>query len=244
MNSQHVIPSDALALRPVAVNAKEADGISYWDNSHPRAPLAVICDTSISMAGPALGELQRGLALLFASIAGDDLASLRVDGTVIRCGGTVETIVPFGAVEPGATPVIPPLVAGGQTPLGQAVRHAIASINARRAEYRRCALASFRPLVVIESDGAPNDENWEAAAAELRALAERGWSVVAVGVGPHADLATLQKFCVLPVRRLEATNLTDLFKWVSDSMRAVSRSQSAGTTGVTLPEFLPEVPKL
>ena len=196
------------------------------------------------MSGIALQELSKGLTFLYESIARDDLASLRVDCTVIRCGGTVETLLPFGAVEPGETPVIPPLVAGGQTPLGQAVRHAIASINARRAEYKRCALASFRPLIVIQSDGAPNDQGWESAAAELRALAERGWNVVAVGLGPQADLATLQKFCVLPVRRLEATNLQDLFRWVSDSMRAVSRSQSAGTTGATLPEFLPEVPKL
>ena len=242
MNTPAIVPSSALALRPVAL--KEEDGIKFWDNGHPRAPTAIICDTSSSMAGAPLAELQRGLEQFFDAIAKDELASLRVDSLVVRCGEPVETLVPFGAAEPGEKPVLPVLTAAGRTPLGLAVRHAIAEVQARRAEYRRCALGSFRPMVLVLSDGEPNDEGWEVAADELRALAERGWNVIGVGIGEAASLDTLQRFCVQPVRRLGATDLAALFKWLSDSQRALSRSQSTGALGCGLPAELPEVPRL
>lgn len=242
MNTPYSASTGALALRPVAL--QETDGIAYWDNGHPRAPTAIICDTSASMAGAPLAELQRGLEQFFSAIAEDDLASLRVESLVVRCGGIVETLVPFGSTEPGVKPVIPVLTAAGQTPLGKAVRHAITEVQARRGEYRRCALGSYRPMILLLSDGAPNDEGWELAAEELRSLAQRGWNVIGVGLGEMADLETLQKFCTLPVQRLATTDLKALFRWLSDSLRAVSRSQASGAPGSGLPVELPQVPRL
>lgn len=242
MNTPNLHPSSALTLRPAAL--QESDGMTFWAGGHPRAPAAIVCDTSASMAGAPLTELQRGLEIFFAAIAEDDLASLRVESLVVRCGDPVETLIPFGAVEPGLTPAIPRLTAAGQTPLGKAVRHAIAEVQARRTEYRRNALSSYRPTFLLLSDGAPNDEGWEQAAEELRALAQRGWNVIGVGLGEMADLETLQKFCTLPVQRLATTDMKALFRWLSDSLRAVSRSQASGAPGGGLPVELPQVPRL
>lgn len=218
------------------------DGIEVALNPHPKAPFLLIVDQSASMA-PWIRELEDAVKMVLRTVMVDDeLASLRADLAILKCGGDVATLLNFGQAKPGEIPALPAFRAEGETPLGAAVRQGIAMLNARHADYRRNSLPSYRPHVFILSDGRPTDAGWENAAEELRALAsERKWNVTAFGVGEAADLGALQKFSVNPVTRVDPSQIKALLRWVSTSIKAVSRSQNAGSG---LPPVLPAFPQL
>lgn len=241
MNHQHNPPRLALP----ATTIQTEDGIDHFNNPHPRCPVALLLDTSSSMRGQAIEELQAGLEAFFTTLAKDELASLRTDLTCYTFGGVVEEVVPFGATIEGLASRPPRLTANGGTPLGEAVRTAIGAINARRQVYRDCALAAYRPWVVIMSDGQPNDPGWESAADQLHRLAEAGWNVLCIGLGgDQAQLAILQRFAVHEAKHLSQTNIEAFFVWLSDSLKINSRSHTTANTCEGLPSVLPTIPKL
>lgn len=242
MNSIQHNNTNRLALLPTTVRTE--DGIDHFNNPHPRCPVALLLDTSISLSGPPIAELQSGVQAFFAALSADELATLRVDLTCFTFGGYVQQVVPFGATVEGLAARPPQLTANGGTPLGEAVRTAVGAIEARRKVYRDCALAAYRPWVIILSDGEPNDLGWEGAADQLRQFAQNGWNVVAVGIGDRANLEVLQRFAVHPVRRLSAMHFREFFTWLSDSLKVNSRSHTTATTCAGLPSELPGVPAL
>jgi len=242
MNKNHQINPSRLALPSATIQTE--DGIDHYNNPHPRCPVALLLDTSSSMQGRAIEELQSGLQAFFAALAKDELASLRIDLTCYAIGGFVQQVVPFGATVDGLASRPPRFTANGGTPLGEAVRTAISVINARRQVYRDCALAAYRPWVVIMSDGQPNDPGWENAADQLHNLAQSGWNVLCVGIGDRADLGILQRFAVHPARRLKDTQFGEFFTWLSDSLKINSRSHTTANTCAGLPSVLPSIPKL
>ena len=243
MNKNHQINPSRLALPSATIQTE--DGIDHYNNPHPRCPVALLLDTSSSMQGRAIEELQSGLQAFFAALAKDELASLRIDLTCYTFGGFVQQVVPFGATVDGLASRPPRLTANGGTPLGEAVRTAISAINARRQVYRECALAAYRPWVVIMSDGQPNDPGWESAADQLHQFAQSGWNVLCIGLGgDQAQLAILQRFAVHPAKLLSQTDIGAFFAWLSDSLKTNSHSHTAANTCAGLPSVLPSIPKL
>ena len=218
------------------VTAGCVDGIDHVQNPHPRCPIAILADTSGSMAGTPIMDLGRGLTQFYAELAADDLAALRAEPMTIGFGGTVQEIVPFGPAVALAKDQPMNLTASGDTPLGRAVVHAITAIDARCRAYAQANLAkSYSPWVVILSDGEPTDLGWEQAAHKLRQRAERDkWNVLCVAIGENADIANLQKFSRLPVKRLEGLKFAEFFVWLSRSFQRVSHSSTA-TTKLSLP---------
>jgi len=212
-------------------------------NYQPRCPTAIILDTSGSMAGEPIEELSLAIPRLFAELRTDELTSLRVEPCIITCGGDAKVLRNFAPViEQGDATYT--LVAAGETPMGAALQLAMEKVKARRDFYSSQGLASFRPTVLVLSDGKPTDDLWRSVSAELGALArddQRGWTVIAVGVGPRADLGALASITAptLPPLRLAGCRFAELFRWLSVSLRSgASRSPSA-TTAVGLAALPP-----
>jgi uncharacterized protein YegL len=105
------------------------DQAEFADNPEPRCPVVLVLDTSGSMQGTAIQELNEGLRAFAAAIKGDRLASLRVEVAVIVFGGKVRALDVRGAPPAGGKDVVV------FNPMGLAVRPKIGDVpfDARQA---------------------------------------------------------------------------------------------------------------
>ncbi|HEY3345901.1 MAG TPA: hypothetical protein VGJ97_13285 [Anaerolineaceae bacterium] len=82
------------------------DQAEFADNPEPRCPVVLVLDTSGSMNGAPIQELNEGLRQFAQGLAGDRLSSLRVEMAVVTFGGMVRLLdvrgekAPAGAVLP------------------------------------------------------------------------------------------------------------------------------------------------
>lgn len=200
------------------------------ENPTARCACALVLDTSGSMGGAPIDELNAGVAQFIDEVRGDDFASYAVEVGVFTFGGDVREVLPF-------TPAYQirdytPLGATGGTPMGEAVELAIERLARRKAEYKKAGVSYYQPWLVLMSDGAPTDE-WQAAAQRLRRMAEeRKVAVLAVGIGADASVEILGQFSTRPAKALAGMKFREFFQWLSQSMERVS--QSTPGTGVPL----------
>lgn len=122
--------------------------------------------------------------------------------------------------------------------MGQAVNLAIDSLEARKQEYKANGISYYRPWLFLVSDGAPNDADWESAAARAVEMEEaKKFKMFCVGV-QGADMEVLGKFCVGKPVTLKGLRFRDMFLWLSSSQQSVSRS----TPGDEVPLQNPTTP--
>jgi len=202
------------------------------DNPSTRCACMLVLDTSGSMDGAPLQELNAGLQTFLQEVQDDDIASYAVDLGVITAGSSVREVLSFTTVS--SVQGVSPLAAGGTTPLGEAVSLALRRLEERKAQYKRTGVAYYQPWLVIISDGAPTDA-WQAAAQSARALSQqRKLVVLPVGV-TGADLAVLGQFSSKPALPLAGLKFREFFLWLSASMSRVSASSSSSAS-VSLPK--------
>lgn len=199
------------------------------DNPDPRVACALLLDTSGSMDGEPIDELNKGFELFCNEIKQDPLAKKRTEVAVITFGGVARVEIPFTEgrdLQPRT------FGASGGTPMGAAIHLALDEITAQKSAYRSAGLEYFRPWLFVITDGHPTDDTFEAAADRVRSAEEaKGVSVFGVGVGEQADLAALGRLST--VRKplmLRGYSFAEMFKWLSASMGVVSDSGTSGTT--------------
>ncbi len=76
------------------------DQTEFAENPEPRCPVVLVLDTSGSMQGKAIAELNEGLRAFSSAIKADRLASLRVEVAVVACGGKVRALDVRGSDNP------------------------------------------------------------------------------------------------------------------------------------------------
>lgn len=211
------------------------DQAEFADNPEPRCPVVLLLDTSGSMQGSAIEELNQGLRAFKDAIQADRLAALRVEVAIVPFGGNVrpvdvraDTRTAFDASQPFVTvdSFDPPiLMAAGDTQMGAAVRQGLQLLRDRKETYKHNSVDYFRPWMFLLTDGKPTDE-WQSAAQQLRDEETRkGVIFFAVGV-EGADLQILSQFSGqrLPLR-LKGLAFGELFQWLSKSLSVVAHSK-------------------
>jgi uncharacterized protein YegL len=196
--------------------------VSLADNTDERTPLVLVLDCSGSMEGDPIAALNAGLVTLETDMKKDPTTSTRGRVLVIQFGGADEVRQELwqDAIDFKA----PTLVATGRTPTGSAVTHALAEIEAQKAQLKANGIAYKRPILMLMSDGEPTDE-WEQAAEACRnAEANNKVTVFALGVGEGANLDILGRFSAKGARPISSTKFQELFIWLSASVKAVSKT--------------------
>ena len=210
---------------------------SFADNPEPRCPCLLLLDTSGSMQGRPIAELNAGLLTFKEELAADSLAMKRVEAAIISFGPV--TIESEFHTAPNFYP--PNLIASGDTPMGAAITKGIEIINQRKSEYRANGISFYRPWIFLITDGAPTD-NWSAAAAAVReGEASKSFAFFSVGV-ENANMEILSQ--ISPVReplKLQGLKFRELFQWLSNSMKSVSQSVPGDTMPIKSPGGWAEV---
>ena len=111
------------------------------DNPTPRVPVCLCLDTSSSMYGKPIDELNEGVRQFFEAINADDAAKYAAEISVVTFGGyKAECVADFASVSVRST--VPELAASGMTPMGEAVNIALDMLEKRKKEYRSKADSS------------------------------------------------------------------------------------------------------
>jgi uncharacterized protein YegL len=196
-------------------------GLEFAENPEQRCPCILLLDTSRSMTGEPIAQLNDGLTAYRADLSLDTLAAKRVETAIITFGGQVRTLCDFAvasALNPGS------LTAEGETPMGAAILQGIDMLRKRKDEYKSNGIAYYRPWLFLITDGVPTDD-WKPAADEVKnGESKNAFAFFSVGV-EGADFETLKQIGVREPLRLQGLRFKPLFLWLSSSLRSVSRSQ-------------------
>ena len=195
----------------------------FADNPEPRCPCILLLDTSGSMAGKAIEQLNAGLHAFQDALKQDKLASLRVEVAILKFGSQPTLLQDFITADRFTAPA---LTAGGATPMGAAINMALDQLEQRKQLYKKTGTTYYRPWVFLITDGEPTDE-WQTAAQRVQAAeASKGVAFFAVGV-EKADMAKLAQIAPQerPPKPLIGLDFTSLFLWLSKSLTNVSHSK-------------------
>lgn len=202
------------------------------ENPSPRCACALVLDTSGSMGGAPINELNAGLSEFLRAVSEDEMAAYSVELAIFTAGGRVSEELPFTTVANLGR--LPTLSARGDTPLGEAVELALSHLDQRKVTYQRNGVPYYQPWLVIISDGSPTDD-WHNAAAQAKALSSQS-KLVSLPIGVSgADLRILSQFSSKPAKELSGLKFREFFEWLSASMSRVSASNSTSSS-VNLPK--------
>lgn len=212
------------------VNRIIYDASDFVDNPEPRCPVLLLLDTSASMNGRPIQELNAGLLCLKEELAADAMAAKRVELAVVTFG-PVRVFSGFRTVDAWHPPTLAPT---GDTPLGAAVERGLELLRDRKTHYQKHGVSQFRAWVFLITDGSPTDE-WERSAMLVReAVASKSLSFFAVGV-ENADMEVLAQLAPSAPLKLKELRFRDLFVWLSRSLSSVSRSSPGDRVALPSP---------
>ena len=218
--------------------------VEFVENPEPRCPYIILVDSSSSMDGEPINELNNGLKLFKKELLKNELAAKRVELGVISFDTTAKNLTD-GFVSPrNYEPV--DIEANGVTKMCDAIKLAYTLVEGRKQQYKSAGVSYYRPWIVLITDGTPTDEEGYALEYDSQEFQEtvnlvhngveaKKFSFFAIGVGEDVDMEALSQICTQnrPPKKLSGMKFSELFKWLSDS--ATSRSSSTVGEKVALP---------
>lgn len=126
----------------------------FVENPENRCPVILLLDTSGSMSGHPIQELNRGLAAFKADVLKDSQASLSVEVATITFGPIVKLTQDFVTIDQ-FTP--PRLEVGGLTPMGAAIEYALDFLENRKQIYKDNGILYYCLWMFLITDREPND---------------------------------------------------------------------------------------
>lgn len=205
---------------------------SFADNPEPRCPCVLLLDVSGSMNGQPITQLNIGVQTFKDAIIADSLAAKRVETAMVLFGDTVRVANEFCTMDefnPEA------LIASGNTPMGAAIIYAIDMVKRRKEEYKLNGIGYFRPWIFLITDGEPNDD-WSVAAEQIKKGADaQEFAFFAVGV-EGANFEILNQIAgARKALKLQGLCFQELFAWLSQSLKQVSRSKPGESVPLSPP---------
>lgn len=202
---------------------------SFADNPEPRCPCILLLDTSGSMSGKPILQLNEGIKAFQEELLKDNLAKKRVEIAIVTFG-PVQIESDFHTV-PNFIPK--ELHASGDTPIGEAIMTAIDLLNKRKSEYKTHGHPYYKPWIFLITDGASTD-NYAIASQRIKSdESANSFAFFAIGVD-GANMDMLKQISVREPLKLQGLKFVEFFQWLSASMKMVS-SKNPGSSINMLP---------
>ncbi len=207
------------------MNSNLEDMVEFYNNPEPRCPCVLLLDTSDSMRGNAIAQLNAGLRTLHENLRKDPVASKRVDVAVVTFDSKVTVAQEFVPISRFVPPV---LTTGGYTHMGSGVHQALDLLQKHKKALRELEIDYFRPHVFLITDGKPEDEPEHVTESAIRRIAEeeakRSVLFFAIGVR-GADIARLRQMVVREPIDLADQSFQEMIDYLSKSVSALSQAR-------------------
>lgn len=212
------------------VNEQE---IGFAQNPEPRCACIILADTSGSMSGAPIAELNAGLQQLKETLVEDSLACLRVELALVAFNDRSKVEVSFCSPDS----FIPPeLKASGGTNLGAAILEGLEILRLRVDEYRAAGNSFYRPWLIVITDAQSSDDLSEAARQIKEAEANKCLAFFGIGV-LGADIDELARLSNRPPLPLDGLKFQELFEWLSVNLSSVAVSRPGDQVPLTAPNW-------
>ena len=202
----------------------------FGSSTRRRLPICFALDTSGSMMGIPIKQLNMGLQNFVSSIKSNDDTRNSTDIAIITFGSKVDIVMPFGKIskEKG----IPEIKASTTlTPIGEGILTALELLNARKEGYKEMGIKYFQPWLVVITDGAPQGpnamQNMELAIKACNELESDDKLVIFnIGVGNGVDFDLLKRLSLKrdePIS-INSTDFGKLFEFLGSSSSSIVSS--------------------
>ena len=221
-------------------------GLNSYVAREPRAlPIFVLADTSGSMRGEKINELNLALREMLRVLNNVDDIRGKFQLCVISFGGEVKVEQPLEDIDKIS---LTELTASGNTPMGTAFDVVRTMIEDRSVVSSR----SYAPTIVLISDGIPTDcsesifdskkySEWEPLNELHKGERSSKSQRLALGIGSDADYEMLKAFIhtdgIPVIKASEATGIAKFFRWVTMSTVARMNSVNPNVTSTVAPIF-------
>lgn len=198
----------------------------FIENPENRCPVILLLDTSASMSGEPIKELNQGVKIFKASVEEDNQASLRVEVAIITFNSEISDISAKDGFVTISKFTPQKLQASGGTRMGAAINKALDVLEERKEVYKENAIQYYRPWIFLITDGAPTDFYLDAAKRLKEAEDNNKLLFYSVGV-QDADMDTLREITpnLERAKKLNSLDFQSMFRWLSDSVKQVSRGK-------------------
>ena len=186
--------------------------------SEPHMACLLLLDTSGSMGGEPIRELNEGLNKFKLDVCEDKTTRDVLDIAIVEFNSglnVVQEFVPIEYMEPVN------LVANGGTNMSPAIQKAIDMVNERSRFYRRSGTEPYKPWIIMISDGAPQDDITEIVKVIQDMEENEKLKFFSLGVEGY-DPQTLHRLSGPKVMKLKGYDFSSFFDWVNKSMRTAS----------------------
>ena len=197
------------------------------NNPTARVPVCLCLDTSGSMFGKPIQELNDGVRMFYDAIKEDETALYAAEICIVTFGGCdAKCLTDFTNLE--LQHDAPVLTADGLTPMGEAVNLGLDLLERRKNEYKSKGVDYYQPWLVLMTDGAPNGDPNELERAIKRTVEmvnSKKLTIFPIGIGSVADMDTLSRFSPqrMPLH-LKEMRFKEFFQWLSQSVARTSMS--------------------
>ncbi|GAE27522.1 phage/colicin/tellurite resistance cluster TerY protein [Halalkalibacter wakoensis JCM 9140] len=188
-------------------------------------PVILMLDVSGSMYSDGkINALNASVKEMLETFSEEDSIKAEIHVSIVTFGGRANL---HTDLKPAREITFTDMSANGGTPLGEALDIVTELINNKEKLPSR----SYRPSIILVSDGQPNDSQWEA---KLQSFIESGrtakcdrWSL---GIGQDADMSMLQTFMNDPEKRVfkaeDANQISKFFRFITSTSIARTKSQN------------------
>ncbi|WP_104696342.1 vWA domain-containing protein [Helicobacter salomonis] len=205
------------------------------DNPTKRVPICLCLDTSGSMEGNPIEELNQGVELFYKEVNDHPVARQAADVCIVTFGDNgVSLVQDFQSIRDESAPRFS---ASGVTPMGEAVNEGLDHLDRRKQEYKDSGTEYFQPWLVIISDGVPTDDI-NSACKRTSDMAKSKKLTIFPIIVEDRDASILRQFSPPPPTppvKLKGLEFKEFFKWLAQSV--IRASQSRPGEKVTLPDM-------
>ncbi len=197
----------------------------------PRLLLSVALDTSSSMYGDPIAQVNKKLAELVPELSQDTVTRDSMELQMVTFGGTVQ-VHPYVPVRDFSPPV---LRAGGCTPMPEAMLFAMEETERRKVFLESIEISVLVPHYFLLTDGAATSppDVIELAGEAIHQIEERGGGAFYAFVTNQGARDALQPLFPRKVQLLAGANLAKFFRIISASACSVSQTSVSPVSDLT-----------